>query len=208
MKRLIEENLNTPDYHSEIWTREGIHNYDSVRMRAFLEDMKPGDSVLDVGCGTYGVSEYALIHRTRSGDFTLCDYSETALAISERRLQEAVIDPNSEWRLFQSDATYIDLPESQFDFVCAGELIEHIEVPQDLLREMVRLCKPGGMVVISTVDTQCEQAKAMTYPDHIWEFTPEDLLTLSKPYGDAKYKTVGNYHFIYLKVHDPKRGRL
>lgn len=36
----------------------------------------------------------------------------------------------------------------------------------------------------------------MSYPEHLWEFTPEDLIGLFSLYGQARHFLVGNYHFI------------
>ncbi|WP_434049447.1 class I SAM-dependent methyltransferase [Marinobacter salarius] len=70
------------------------------------------------------------------------------------------IDPNADKRnlayhysdMFSGTlADYIDAigPES-FDVVLAGELIEHLEVPVDFLRDCYRSLKPGGRIVLST----------------------------------------------------------
>lgn len=87
--------------------------------------------------------------------------------------------------------------DGYFDLVTAGELVEHLEAPATLVREMARVCRPDGWMTISTLDTNCEAAAAHGgYPEHVWEFTPQDLLDLFQPYGEATYSLVGHYHMI------------
>ncbi|WP_016877373.1 class I SAM-dependent methyltransferase [Chlorogloeopsis fritschii PCC 9212] len=42
------------------------------------------------------------------------------------------------------------LPEDFADVVCAVETIEHLENPRAFVRELVRLTKPGGLVIVTT----------------------------------------------------------
>jgi len=60
-----------------------------------------------------------------------------------------------------------------FDCVTSTELIEHIENPRHLIRQCWRLVRPGGMVVISTPNTQSSIALAqyIRTGDFRW-FTP------------------------------------
>lgn len=42
------------------------------------------------------------------------------------------------------------LPDASADVVCAVETIEHLENPRAFVRELVRLTKPGGVVIVTT----------------------------------------------------------
>ena len=57
------------------------------------------------------------------------------------------------------------------------------------------------MITLSTVDTHCENAiKHGDYPEHLWEFTPEDLVGFFEPYCEnVKFELVGDYQMIYAR---------
>ena len=42
------------------------------------------------------------------------------------------------------------MPDGFADVVCAVETIEHLENPRAFMRELVRLTKPGGWVIVTT----------------------------------------------------------
>ena len=44
----------------------------------------------------------------------------------------------------------IDLPDASADLVAAVETVEHLENPRAFVRELVRLAKPGGWVLVTT----------------------------------------------------------
>ena len=48
------------------------------------------------------------------------------------------------------DAGRVPLPDASAEWVVAVETIEHLENPRAFLRELVRLVKPGGTVLVST----------------------------------------------------------
>lgn len=51
---------------------------------------------------------------------------------------------------FDLDIGKAPLAEGVADVVCAVEIIEHLENPRALMRELVRLTKPGGLVIVTT----------------------------------------------------------
>ena len=44
----------------------------------------------------------------------------------------------------------LPMDDASFDGVLALEIIEHLEAPRAFVRELARVCKPGGTVVVST----------------------------------------------------------
>lgn len=62
----------------------------------------------------------------------------------------------SEVEFAQADLNVVpwSLPGSWADVVVAVEVIEHLENPRAFLRELVRLAKPGGLVIVTTPNQQ------------------------------------------------------
>jgi ubiquinone/menaquinone biosynthesis C-methylase UbiE len=196
VKRLHADNINTPAFFDEIWKRDE-HKYDTVRQRAFADYAKQGDRVLDIGAGLFGFAQYlADDHCVKNcgefrGEIYALDFSLYAKTLVSRWF------PQISYVL--GDVLHTPFKDEYFDVVGAGELIEHLEFPTLLAWEMARVCKRDGWMIISTVDTECENAKKLEYPEHVWEFTSRDLLDIFKSYGETTYSLVGDYHMIHCK---------
>ena len=197
MKRLAAENINTPEHFDRIWGLEmqSLHYFDHVRMRAFTNYVRPGTRVLDVGAGVFGWSEYLLtVANVKLVDAHAVDFSPVAVETVKARCPDLSIQVG--------DALDLPFSDEHFDLVGSGELIEHMESPGALVQEMSRVTRPNGLMIIGTVDPNCPDAVAHgTYPEHLWEFTPGELLALVEPHGKSWYQRVGNYDFVYCRKH-------
>lgn len=52
----------------------------------------------------------------------------------------------------EADATATGLPDHSFDLVHARTLLLNVQNPREMLAEMVRIAKPGGLVVVQEPD--------------------------------------------------------
>lgn len=194
MKRINEIKIDDAVYYEKVWSVEFNTRpyFDAVRMRALIRDVKDGDSVMDIGAGLYGACQYIVEQTKLNCSLFAFDQSYTAQKIINR------IAPQIDFIVGDCMGIF-PFPDDSFNVVTAGEIIEHMEDPAFFARELCRICKPGGHVALSTVDTNCENAKKRQYPEHIWEFTPEDLVGFFSPFGTTVYQVVGDYHFIYFQ---------
>lgn len=196
MRRLRDHNCNSPEYYEKIWAEEyhnnNNHRYDHARLLDLLKYVKPGDRVIDLGAGLFGACQYAVHHlkdHYPNTTFVALDYSHTAKEIAQRDF------PDLTYLL--GDVTNTGLPGDHFDVVISGEVIEHLEEPLALVKEMARICQPGGHMMLSTLDPETEDAKKHgEYPEHVWEFEVMDLVDMFKSYGLTEYWKTGNYHMI------------
>jgi SAM-dependent methyltransferase len=89
----------------------------------------------------------------------------------------------------------VDLPDAVADVAVAVETIEHVENPRALARELCRLVRPGGYVVITTPNQLSMMAKMSlclmnvfpafkerpgSYPAHITALLEIDLLRIAR----------------------------
>lgn len=103
--------------------------------------IKPGDRVLEVGVGT-GIN---LPLYPRNCRVTGIDLSASMLVKArERVLQKGL--PNV--RLHEMDAANLTFPDEIFDIVYAPYVISVVPDPVRVVREMRRVCRPGGKIVI------------------------------------------------------------
>lgn len=189
MKRRLIENINTAEHFDEEWKKQEMHRWDSGRMRALIRKVRYGDSVLDVGCGLFGAAEFIYKVGPKNCALHCIDFSPV--------VQEHIIRTIPGFHFHLGGIEQLPYKGNMFDQVICGEVIEHMEDPAGLVKEMIRVVKKGGWITLSTVDTNCENAKKLDYPEHIWEYTPEDLLSF---FGDgATYELLPDYHFIYYR---------
>jgi ubiquinone/menaquinone biosynthesis C-methylase UbiE len=103
--------------------------------------LQPADRLLDVGCGTG-----ALLHRLslQSPDARLSgvDPVPEMLAIARRRLPPAV-------ELREGWAERLPFESGQFDVVVSSNVFHYIRHPAAALREMSRVLRPGGRLLIT-----------------------------------------------------------
>jgi 2-polyprenyl-3-methyl-5-hydroxy-6-metoxy-1,4-benzoquinol methylase len=131
-------------YKGEIWSR-GSQRRARERVNWLVAQAR-GD-VLDVGC-SQGITSILCARRGLRvlGIDNEADRIEYANA--ERAHKPAEVQGRLEFRV--GDATALDLPDDYFDTVLLGEVLEHLPDPSAVLREVARVCKPEGQVVITT----------------------------------------------------------
>ena len=97
--------------------------------------------ILDVGCGGgFLVNALAKLGH----DVTGVDASAEALAVASS------YDETKTATYRQGDATQLDAPDASFDVVSAMDLLEHVEDPRRVVRELARVLKPGGLCFFHT----------------------------------------------------------
>jgi 2-polyprenyl-6-hydroxyphenyl methylase/3-demethylubiquinone-9 3-methyltransferase len=104
-----------------------------------------GRSLLDVGCGSGQFSQWAA---ARGARVTSLDIGVRLLAEARRR---------SRSRPVAADACRLPFPSNAFDIVVSSECIEHTTAPKEALREIHRVTRPGGLLVV-------------TVPNQVWHF--------------------------------------
>jgi demethylmenaquinone methyltransferase/2-methoxy-6-polyprenyl-1,4-benzoquinol methylase len=121
----------------------GLHRLWKRRVVS-LAAVKPGDSALDLCCGTGDIA-FALAQK--GAETTGLDFSEKMLEIARFRLQKAESDTHK-IQFLQGDAQQLPFPDATFDAVTMGYGLRNLSNWQTGLSEMVRVAKPGGRIVI------------------------------------------------------------
>ena len=124
--------------------------YDSIFGRMFVDSehsvidslkLRPNQRVLEVGVGT-GIS---LDGYPPYVHVVGIDPSADMLARAEKKVRE------NHWtnvELKQGDALDLGFPDESFDDVCTFHVMTVVPDPAKMMREMIRVCKPGGRIVI------------------------------------------------------------
>jgi ubiquinone/menaquinone biosynthesis C-methylase UbiE len=110
--------------------------------------LKPGMRVADICCGCGDVP--LLICREFQPGFMLgVDHSEAAVEYA-RNLQSEFSVQNAEFQ--RGDATALLLDDNSFDFVLCRLSLQIFSQPTQILRELVRIAKPGGRIYVVCED--------------------------------------------------------
>ena len=108
--------------------------------------IKPGDSVLDVGCGTGEVTLLAKI-RAKQGSVYGIDPAPEMIAVARKKASRKGLE--IDFRVGVIEA--LPFPDSSIDVVTSSLMMHHL--PQDLkergLVEIYRVLKPGGRLLIA-----------------------------------------------------------
>lgn len=116
-----------------------LHNGRREAMRDLK--LRSGDDVLEIGIGT-GLT--ASLYPPDCA-VTGIDVSVAMLRQAEKNLAERA---SGNIRLLTMDATHLSFPDESFDVVYAAYVISVVPDPLAVLREMRRVCRPGGHLVL------------------------------------------------------------
>ena len=106
------------------------------------ELIDPTDRVLECACGTGMISEYIA---EKCAHLIATDYSEGMLKQTRKKCSRF-----ANMQIESADITELQFADSSFDKVVAANVIHLLPDPQAALNELVRVCRPGGKIVIPT----------------------------------------------------------
>jgi ubiquinone/menaquinone biosynthesis C-methylase UbiE len=113
-----------------------------------LLDLHDGQAVLDVGAGTGADAIEVARAVGPTGRVVGVDKSAEMVAEAQGRAVEAGL--RVEFAV--GDAHSLDFPDGSFDRVRSERMLVHVPDPAAAVREMVRVTKAGGLVVLSDID--------------------------------------------------------
>jgi SAM-dependent methyltransferase len=120
------------------------HRWRTVENSAgfLLPHLRSGIDLLDVGCGP-GTITIDLAQRLAPGRVVGLDAAADAIAAAQAAADEAGVDNLT---VLVGDVYALDLTDDSFDVVHAHQVLQHVSDPVAALREMRRVCRPGGVV--------------------------------------------------------------
>jgi len=109
--------------------------------------IKPGDSVLDVGCGTGDVTQLAKIRAGKNSQVFGIDPAPEMIAVARNKAVRQGVDIDLRVGVIEA----LPFPDASMDVVTSSLMMHHL--PDDLkvrgLAEIYRVLKPGGRLLIA-----------------------------------------------------------
>jgi 2-polyprenyl-6-hydroxyphenyl methylase/3-demethylubiquinone-9 3-methyltransferase len=105
--------------------------------------------LLDLGCGA-GLLTNALAKRLNASQWVLAgvDFSAPSLETAQKHAPSP--QEHCTVHYTQGDARKLPFENGSFDAVCAMDFLEHVENPSEILTEISRILKPGGLFFFHT----------------------------------------------------------
>jgi len=107
-------------------------------------NLKPGQKVLDVGTGTGVLVPFLLITVGPTGHVTAVDYAEKMVEVCRSKYAHV---PNVSFAVQRVEK--LDYSAESFDAVTCFGLFPHLENKEAALRQLNRVLKPGGKLIIA-----------------------------------------------------------
>lgn len=127
---------------ADVWLYKKSHGVHSV-IFDLIKDELPGRRLLDVGCGAGRLAIMAAYGGAEAVGF---DFSASAIAIAELNSRSAGRPVHFE---VADIDTFAATAEQSFDLITLVGVLEHVQDPLSTLRDLQRLLKVGGLLVVS-----------------------------------------------------------
>lgn len=109
----------------------------------------PGARVLDLGCGPQGSLEVLAERVGPSGAIVGLEKNAETVALARAFVRERGL---AGVEIVEGDARATGLPRASFDLVHARLVLVNVPKPEEIIREMVALSRPGGVVASHEAD--------------------------------------------------------
>lgn len=202
MKRLTDKNFNTPERYNKSfigWIKrqekerailklraellggyEGIIDrmwgnldYSNERRMSLLTGFFEGGKLIDLGCLNSCLPVEVKKKHKDNAEVWALDFSSEVVDYYTPKY------PGIKYVV--GDVRKLEFEDNMFDYVVAGELLEHMEDPAAFIREAMRILKDGGIFALSTPND--EKLGEVDAEEHIWGINSDDLKALLSSYG-------------------------
>lgn len=142
----------TDDHYRQmlIYQRRFMWHQDTLDRYADWLDLHPGMTVADIGCGLGYMGFTYWRYCGENGKYIGIDNQPKLLEDARQQAKEWAIGGEAEF--YEGDAYDLPLANESVDCAMCQTLLMHLERPRDALAEMVRVVKPGGIILCHEPD--------------------------------------------------------
>lgn len=191
MKRLIEDmGLNSAEEYDGIFAiraLKGVDDDDLDRWKKLIKFYK-GGRFIDLGC-LDSLCPVMIKEQYPREEVWGIDVAKEAMAEMSRRF------PYKGLFYQEGDVYNTGFPDNYFSYAVAGEVMEHLDRPQDFIEETMRILKRGGTLAASVPLGEEKEHGAVDGDRHVWSYDVEDAYKLFGKYGKVTTKIRGSQFF-------------
>ena len=104
-----------------------------------------GKELLEIGCGRGGISNYIATNHNEILKLYACDYSASAVEIGKTKY--GTFNNRIDWKI--QDLQNLEFKDNSIDVAISLETIEHIPKASMGIKELYRVLKPGGKLILT-----------------------------------------------------------
>jgi len=146
MKRTPEPEIMGEDAEAKVYELADFSEVNQAFAERVVEIMPHSCGVLiDLGCGP-GDILVRILRLTQTSVSVGLDGSKTMLNLAYERIKKEGLE--NRIRLIQGDAKKLNFPGDCFDVIISNSLVHHLPDPLPFWEEVLRVCKPGGTILV------------------------------------------------------------
>lgn len=163
--------------------------------KKIAEEIGQDDIVLECACGTGAISKYIA---PKCKQLIATDFSKGMLKQTSKNCRKY-----SNIKIKRADMTQLKCRDNRFDKVVAGNVIHLLEEPYAALKELERVCKTGGKIIVPTYINASKGTNHMAV--RLLELAGAnfkrqfDINSYRKFFEDVGYQNV-DYHIVHGRM--------
>jgi demethylmenaquinone methyltransferase/2-methoxy-6-polyprenyl-1,4-benzoquinol methylase len=155
-------------------------------------DVQPGSTAIDLCCGTCDWT-ISLAEHSKTGKITGLDFSQNMLDFGQRKIENLGMD--EQINLLHGNAMQLPFEDNTFDYATIGFALRNVPDLVQVLKEMQRVVKPGGMVVSLELSKPTWQPFKSIYYFYFQKVLPLIGKLVAKRYDQYKWLPESLIHF-------------
>jgi len=165
------------------WWFQGMAGFYRILLKKYLA-VKPNFHILDIGCGTGMIMKNVL---SSFGKVHGIDASPEAVEFCKDRALSNV---------YCANAVETGLDSNTFDCITAFMIIEHIDDDVKFIKELERMCKKGGKVLISSSAFSALWSEHDDACEHMRRYSIKEFNSLIKSNSSFKILKLSYYNIV------------
>jgi ubiquinone/menaquinone biosynthesis C-methylase UbiE len=184
VKRLAPEFKSGPEEYDRIFferAKNAPDQFDLDRWKTLVKYFG-GGNIVDLGCLDSQIPRL-IYEKIGHGEFWQYWGVDHALQAIEQMTKESQSNPwKTHTRYIENDVYKTAFLDGEMDYAVMGELLEHLERPEEAIKEAFRILVAGGILALSTPLEETE-AGDVDKEHHMWSFSQEDIGGMCSPFG-------------------------
>lgn len=141
------------EYDNERFATTGGKMFDEFEKKVVISNLPKNSKnikILDAGAGS---GRFTVEIANLGYNVVSCDFSQAMLETISTKIEK--MNLNTKVELSQQDILDLKFDDNEFDFICCMRVSVNLDTRENLIKgllELIRVCKPGGVIVFDVVN--------------------------------------------------------